>query len=154
MFLTSQLFFKEAQKVCLLRTCCHSCNSEVNTLKYVYTEQAKSKGTSPLTNVLGDKIRKLRKKKELTLEQLAELTESSKSYIWELENKNPPRPSAEKLARIADHLDTTIEYLLDEGEQLAEEDAADASFYRQYRKMPQSTKEKIRQMVKLWGEDE
>lgn len=107
-----------------------------------------------MTNVLGEKIRKLRKKKGLTLDQLAELTESSKSYIWELENKNPPRPSAEKLARIAHHLDTTIEYLLDEGEELAEEDATDASFYRQYRKMPQATKEKIRQMVKLWGDDE
>lgn len=104
--------------------------------------------------MLGEKIRKLRKKKELTLERLAELTDSSKSYIWELENKNPPRPSAEKLARIADQLDTTIEYLLDEGEELREEDAADARFYRQYRKMSEPTKEKIRQMVKLWGEDE
>jgi len=103
--------------------------------------------------VLGEKLRKLRKKKGLTLDQLADQTESSKSYIWELENKNPPRPSAEKLAKIAERLDTTIEYLLDKGEELAEEDAADASFYRQYRKMSQSTKEKIRQIVKLWGED-
>ena len=50
---------------------------------------------------LGEKIRKLRKDKGYTLEKLAELTELSKSYIWELENKNPPRPSAEKLAYIA-----------------------------------------------------
>ena len=40
---------------------------------------------------LGDKIRVLRKQKKLSLEQLAELTESSKSYMWELENKDDPR---------------------------------------------------------------
>ena len=108
-----------------------------------------------LTNVLGDKIRKLRKAKGLTLERLAELTESSKSYIWELENKkNLPRPSAEKLSRIAEHLGMTVEYFLDEGEELAEEDAADMSFYRQYRKMDAPTKEKIRKMVKLWDDSE
>jgi len=64
-----------------------------------------------LQNNLGEKIRKLRKEKGFTLDKLAELTESSKSYIWELENKNPPRPSAEKLAKIADKLGTTIEFL-------------------------------------------
>lgn len=107
-----------------------------------------------MINILGEKIRKLRKEKGLTLDKLAELTESSKSYIWELENKNPPRPSAEKLSRIAEKLGTTIEYLMDEGEGVSVEDAADAQFYRQYRKMNTTTKAKIRQMVDLWGEDE
>lgn len=106
-----------------------------------------------MRNILGEKIRKLRKDKGFTLDKLAELTESSKSYIWELENKTPPRPSAEKLAKIAQKLDTTIEFLLDEGEVVSEEEAADARFYRQYRKMDSATKEKIRQMVKLWGDD-
>lgn len=49
-----------------------------------------------MPTALGEKIQKLRKAKGLTLDRLAELTESSKSYIWELENKSPPRPSAEK----------------------------------------------------------
>jgi len=102
---------------------------------------------------LGERIRRLRTQKGLTLDQLAELTESSKSYIWELENKNPPRPSADKLAKIAKKLDTTLDYLLEGEEKVTEEDAADASFYRQYRKMDPTTKAKIRQMVKLWGED-
>ena len=46
-----------------------------------------------MPSAMGEKIQKLRKKKGFTLEKLAELTNSSKSYIWELENKNPPRPS-------------------------------------------------------------
>ena len=47
-----------------------------------------------MATTLGEKIRTLRKEKGYTLEKLAELTDSSKSYIWELENKSPPRPSA------------------------------------------------------------
>jgi transcriptional regulator with XRE-family HTH domain len=106
-----------------------------------------------MSTALGDKIRRLRKEKGFSLDKLAELSDSSKSYIWELENKNPPRPSADKLAKIADQLDTTIEYLMDEGESLSSEDAADAKFYRQYRQMDEATRAKIRKMVKLWGED-
>jgi len=104
--------------------------------------------------LLGERIRRLRKQKRLTLEQLASLTDSSKSYIWELENKTPPRPSAEKVAKIAEKLDTTMEYLLEGEEKITEQDAADARFYRQYRKMDPTTRAKIRQMVKLWGESE
>lgn len=103
-------------------------------------------------NPLGDRIRTLRKEKGLTLDQLAEQSGSSKSYIWELENKSPPRPSAEKLVKIADRLGTTIEFLL-QGE-TSQEDAADAHFYRNYQKMDSPTKAKIRRMVELWGDDE
>lgn len=111
-------------------------------------------GGRHLQNILGEKLRRLRKEKGFTLDKLAELTESSKSYIWELENKNPPRPSAEKLAKIADKLGTTIEFLLDEGGEVSEESAADAQFYRQYQRMNPTTKEKVRRMIELWGDEE
>ena len=102
---------------------------------------------------LGTKIRDLRKAKGYTLDRLAELTESSKSYIWELENKNPPRPSADKVARIAAALGVTSDYLVDVTASTTVEDAADQAFYRKYREMPLSTKDKIRRMVDLLGED-
>lgn len=102
---------------------------------------------------LGDKIRELRKKKQYTLEKLAELTESSKSYIWELENKHPPRPSADKIAKIARVLGVTAEYLVDPADtQIAE--AADEAFYRKYRQMDPTTKQRIRRMVDLWDDEE
>lgn len=107
-----------------------------------------------MSTPLGEKIRTLRKAKGYTLEKLAELSESSKSYIWELENKNPPRPSGEKVAKIAAVLGVTADYLIDQTETLKVEDAADTAFYRKYRKMPDDTKEKIRRMVDLWGDDE
>jgi transcriptional regulator with XRE-family HTH domain len=103
---------------------------------------------------LGEKIRELRKKKGYTLEKLAELSDSSKSYIWELENKNPPRSSADKIAKIASVLDVTSDYLVDEGESTPAPDVVDQAFFRKYRKMDPTTKARIRKMVELWGDNE
>lgn len=107
-----------------------------------------------MATALGDKIRTLRKEKGYTLEKLAELTGSSKSYIWELENKRPPRPSAEKISRIAAALGVTIDYLIDEkmGKE-NEADAVDEALFRKYRRMPKVTKRRIRKMIDLWSEE-
>ena len=106
-----------------------------------------------MTTALGDKIKERRDLKGYTLEKLAELTNSSKSYIWELENKAPPRPSAEKISKIAEQLGVTIEYLLDDQANITVEDATDARFYRKYQQMDEKTKTKIRSFVDLWDED-
>ena len=111
-------------------------------------------GRPVVTTALGEKIRKLRKEKGYTLERLAELTESSKSYIWELENKNPPRPSADKVARIAAALGVTADYLIDTTASLQVTDATDEAFYRRYQQMKPTTKDRIRRMVELWGDEE
>jgi transcriptional regulator with XRE-family HTH domain len=103
---------------------------------------------------LGEKIRKLRKEKGYTLDKLAELAESSKSYIWELENKNPPRPSAEKLSKIAAVLGVTGDYLIGATETGGVETAADEAFFRKYRRMGATTKDKLRRLADLIGEDE
>ena len=106
-----------------------------------------------MTTALGAKIKELREEKGYTLEKLAILTDSSKSYIWELENKAPPRPSAEKISKIADQLGVTTEYLLDNQATISVEDAADARFYRKYQKMDEKTKAKIRSFVELWDDE-
>lgn len=107
-----------------------------------------------MTTALGDKIRELRLGKGYTLEKLAELTGSSKSYIWELENKAPPRPSAAKVSSIAEQLGVTIEYLMSEKPEATAEEAADAHFYRKYQQMNEKTKAKIRSFVDLWDEED
>jgi transcriptional regulator with XRE-family HTH domain len=111
-------------------------------------------GENAVSTPLGDKIRTLRKAKGYTLDKLAELAESSKSYIWELENKNPPRPSADKIAKIAAVLGVTADYLIDPTETVKVEDATDNAFFRKYQKMDSATKDKIRRMVDLLGNDE
>lgn len=78
---------------------------------------------------------------------------SSKSYIWELENKNPPRPSAEKIGKIAAVLGVTTEYLVDPREQIVG-DATDEAFYRKFRQMDPQTKDRIRRLVEVWDEGE
>lgn len=106
-----------------------------------------------MPTTLGTKIKQLRESHGYTLEKLAELSDSSKSYIWELENKAPPRPSAEKLSKIAERLSVTIEYLLDSEGCVSVEDASDVSFYRKYQRLDVKTKEKIRSIVDLWDDD-
>jgi transcriptional regulator with XRE-family HTH domain len=110
-------------------------------------------GDGSMAKTLGEKIKQLRGQKGYTLEKLGELTESSKSYIWELENKNPPRPSADKIARIAAVLGVTSDYLMNTSGSTSAPDAVDQAFFRKYRDMDPNTKEKIRQMVELWGSD-
>jgi len=97
---------------------------------------------------LKDKIRELRKKQKLTLEDLANLTASSKSYIWEIENKDT-NPSAEKLSKIAEVLNTTTEYLInDDMEEQGESDENNA-FFRKYSKADPKTKEKLQQIFAI-----
>lgn len=64
---------------------------------------------------LGDKLRKLRQEKHLSLDDLAEETHSSKSYLWELE-KGTKNPSAEKLSELAKYFGVTLDYLMKEDE--------------------------------------
>lgn len=107
-----------------------------------------------MSTPLGDKIRDLRRAKGYTLDKLAELADSSKSYIWELENKNPPRPSADKVGKIAAVLGVTTDYLMDPTETVKVEDATDNAFFRKYRKMDVTTKDKIRKMADLLGNND
>lgn len=102
---------------------------------------------------LGDKIRELRKAKGLTLEQLGDATGSSKSYIWELENRSPPRPSIDKIAKIAAVLGVTADYLADQTESSPTPDVVDEAFFRKYRGMPTETKEKLRRLLDVWDEE-
>lgn len=107
-----------------------------------------------MTTPLGRKIRELRQKEGYTLEKLAELTASSKSYIWELENKNPPRPSAEKVTRIAGVLGVTADYLMSKSREAPSESVLDQAFFRHYQDLDEDVKVRIRELVKVWGKKE
>lgn len=114
--------------------------------KYLYSELY-CEGSKTMPTTLGDRIRDLRKKKGFTLDQLAEASKSSKSYIWELENKDPPRPSGEKLALIAEALGVTGDFLL--GVDTEPETAEDKAFFRKYQKMESEQKQQIREMLDI-----
>jgi len=103
-----------------------------------------------MATTLGERIKERRTSMKLTLDQLALATESSKSYIWELENKNPPRPSAEKLSAIAKALEVTVDWLLGSDEQTLEA-AEDKAFYRAYSGLPADTRRQLREMARILG---
>ncbi len=103
---------------------------------------------------LGERLRKLRTEKKLTLEKLAELAKCSKSYLWELENRPATRPAAEKIFSIAKVLDVTAEYLLGEQDRTVpktpkETAPEDVAFFRRYMGMKPEDREKLRDMSDL-----
>lgn len=104
-----------------------------------------------MANVLGAKIKELRKQKGLTLEQLAEKIGSGKSYIWEIENKGVKRPSAEKLAAIAKELDVTTDYLIDDTQKEMTDDLEKEVLFRKFGQLESRDKEKIMEMIDSWS---
>lgn len=103
---------------------------------------------------LGEKLRTLRKEKKLTLEALAEKGGLSKSYLWELENRESQRPSAEKLTALADVLGVSATYFIEEDVRKPEERHLDEAFFRNYQKLPPGAKEQIRKIVKTFKKGE
>lgn len=106
-----------------------------------------------MATVLGEKIRAARKGQKLTLEQLAERSGSSKSYIWELENGPAVRPSAEKISRIAEVLGVTVEFLLNDEKEIPTESDIDTAFFRRFTKLDQTKKDKLKAILDLLDDE-
>ena len=100
-----------------------------------------------MTTRLGEKLRELRKERGLTLEKLADLAGVSKSYLWELENRESQRPSAEKLTALADALGVAATYVLEEDVRAPEERHLDEAFFRGYQKLEPEAKEQLRKIL-------
>ena len=103
-----------------------------------------------MTTSLGAKIKRHRQEKGYSLDKLAALTDSSKSYLWELENRDTRKPSGEKLTRIAQALEVTTDYLLDDSAEPSDEVLKEA-FFRKFSKLDPEDQQKINQMIDMWG---
>ncbi|MBB5706346.1 helix-turn-helix domain-containing protein [Sphingopyxis panaciterrulae] len=121
--------------------------------KFGKTEQAEILGVA-MSSTLGKKVNKLRREQGLTLEQLAIATGSSKSYMWEIENKPVARPSAEKLNKIAEVLGVTPEFLVDEDKRDPTVDERDVAFFRKYQSADPTVKDKLKRILDVLDEDE
>lgn len=106
-----------------------------------------------MASPLGEKIRALRKQKKLSLDKLAALADSSKGYLWELENRDDPKPSAEKLSRIAAVFDVTTDYLLSAPPTAPGADVTDQAFFRKYQGLSEQDKKRLRQILDVWERD-
>ena len=92
---------------------------------------------------LGDKIRARRTHLELSLEDLAKQTDSSKGYLWELENRDNPNPSVDKLTKIATALGVTSEFLLESGKSTPDQEVLDQAFFRRYQGLDPKAKARL-----------
>ncbi|MCT2534459.1 helix-turn-helix domain-containing protein [Aquibacillus koreensis] len=68
--------------------------------------------------MIGERIRLLRREKGLSITKLASLAGISKSYLSYIERNIQKNPSLQVLSKIAITLDTTIEYLLGEQQEM------------------------------------
>ena len=101
---------------------------------------------------LKEKIRELRKAKGYSLDKLAEITGTSKSYLWELENRESRNPSAEKLASIAEVLGVTTDFLLSDSAE-ADDSVKMSAFFRKYNKLNPTDQKRIEEMINSWSRD-
>lgn len=94
--------------------------------------------------MLGQRIEKYRKKKNLTLEQLADKVESSKSYIWELENMHDSNPSVYLVYKISMALNVPMESLICDD---SEYQTTDDFFCHDYRRQSSEIKKRLRYIL-------
>jgi transcriptional regulator with XRE-family HTH domain len=103
---------------------------------------------------LGMTIGARRRELGMSLERLAELTDSSKSYLWELENRDKPNPSVDKVNKIALALNLTPETLLGSATEISPGEETDSAFFRKYQALEESDKKRLRKIVDAWWEDD
>ena len=100
-----------------------------------------------MASKLGEKIRKLRTEMSLSLDELARRSGVSKSYLWELENRDSQKPSAEKLQAIAEQLKQDPSFFLDDSVDSPQEVHQDKEFFRSYSKLEPEAKAQLRQIL-------
>lgn len=100
-----------------------------------------------MANQLSDKLKKLRKDKGFTLESLAKAADVSKSYLWELENREVKNPSAQRLTSIADQLGVSLEFFLENDSREPKERHLDDAFFRGYKSLESTEKEQLRKIL-------
>jgi transcriptional regulator with XRE-family HTH domain len=105
----------------------------------------------------GDKLRRLRTNRSLTLEALAEKIGSSKAYIWQLENKPNAKPSGELLLKLAAVLGEAPEFFLDDSIHERSESHVSEAFFRKFNKLSEDDRRTIERIVtsfhdKSWKE--
>jgi transcriptional regulator with XRE-family HTH domain len=140
-------FCSELRTLLIFNTVCVNVKKKVRNRDTII---AQKKLPNPLMSILSEKLRALRKAKGLTLDKLAEKSGLSKSYIWELENRESQRPSAEKLTALADVLGVTVSYFIEEDVREPEEKHRDEAFFRNYQKLDTESKEHLRKILETF----
>lgn len=103
-----------------------------------------------MTSKLGQKVRELRKQRNLSLDALAQEAKMSKSYLWELENRDESNPTAEKIAAIAAVFGLPSTYFVDDSVDTPQESHLDQVFFREYVKLGVDSKQQLHKIMKTF----
>ncbi len=99
------------------------------------------------------KLKKIRKDQGFTLDSLAKAAGLSKSYLWELENRDNTKPSAEKLSSIANVLGVSVNFFLDGDNVDPDEKQKDEAFFRNYERLDPDAKDQLRKILDTFKKD-
>lgn len=107
-----------------------------------------------MRSVIGDNIRRRRRAKDMTVEQLATLIGSKREYVTKLENRTPKNPSLEKLQAIADVFGITVSELCQPfktSKSHITSDQRDQLFIQKYLKLDTNHKKHIQKIIDTYS---
>jgi len=96
---------------------------------------------------LADRIKTLRMKKGLSLQELADAAGVSKAHIWDLEQNRSKNPSLELLTKLADRLGVAVKDLIGENPEAEEEGSRVVGMYRELKSLSERDLDMIQQMI-------
>ena len=96
---------------------------------------------------LKDRVRELREKEGLSLQELADLVGVSKAHLWDLEQGRSKNPSIELLKKLADKLKVSVADLVGENPTGQSEDARVVGMFRELKELSDDDLDMIQQMV-------
>lgn len=103
-----------------------------------------------MASAFGNRLRRLREARKLTLQQVADAVGCTKAYIWELEMKEGQRPTAERVQALARVLGVKMEDVMGEAiEEAPQASPEDVQFFREYVGMSKADKQRYRQALEL-----
>lgn len=100
-----------------------------------------------MSQKFGEKLRKVRTDRKMTLEELADAIGSSKAYVWQLENKKNAKPSAELLLKISNFLGESPDFFLDDEVSERSERQLEDAFFRKFKNLSDEDKRYIDRLV-------
>lgn len=103
---------------------------------------------------LGVKVKELRMKKGLSLQQVADGAGSSKAHIWDIETGKNKNPSIDSLNKLADFFDVSVTYLVGEDPNSESEDTELIAMFRELKGLEKSDRDKIRKIMKAFKEED
>lgn len=94
------------------------------------------------------KLKKLRSKRNVSLQKVADAVGASKAHIWELETGRSSNPSADLLVKLASYFEVSTASLIGEDPSAPDEDPEVIAMFRNLKKLDPRDREVIRHMMK------